>query len=305
MNRLRMPLLILGLVGALLVAVAVFLVVRLGRGVPVQLPVAVADIPPGTPLDPTQFRLQEVRGLDARTLEAYVTAEEFVQVVGYPTLELIHAGFPLGRAQVSPEYQSRLTLLLSDETHLVYPLPVTADQVGNYLLAGDRVDVIFTLGRVAAQEMSHAQPVEEPRVPDLVEGEVLTATTTVTSGLPAAADLRPGEVVTTTLLLPVSKVILPDLLVLRVEREQIQTVAAGYGLGAEETQPTVVEGEIIRLYLELDREQAEVLSFALHNGALNLPARAVVAGGASEGFAWDDFVELFFADRPAEELREE
>jgi hypothetical protein len=53
-----------------------------------------------------------------------------------------------------------------------------------------------------------------------------------------------------------------------------------------------------RLYLEVSREQAEVLSFALHNGALNLPARAVTAGGASDGFTWDDFVERFFEDRP-------
>jgi hypothetical protein len=62
---------------------------------------------------------------------------------------------------------------------------------------------------------------------------------------------------------------------------------------------------VIRLYLELDREQAEVLSFALHNGALNLPARAEPVGGESEGFTWEDFEDLFYQGRPGEELRGE
>jgi hypothetical protein len=80
----------------------------------------------------------------------------------------------------------------------------------------------------------------------------------------------------------------------------VRTAAASYGLSGEDPQPVVVEGEIVRLYLEVDREQAEILSFALHNGALNLPARAVPAEGTSEGFTWDDFEQLFFEGRPDE-----
>jgi len=286
MSRFRIPLLIMGLVGAFVVMVLVVLVVRLGRGTPVALPVAIQDIPPGTPLEPSQFHLEQVRGLRPDTLSAYITAEEFAPYVGRVTLETIHAGSPVLKAQVDAEYQSRLTLTLSDPTHLVYPLPVSADQVGNFIVAGDRVDIIFSLGRVAAQEMVHAYTVPGP------PGEVV--------GVPTPEPLRPGDVITTTLHLPLSKVILPDVLVLRVEREQIRPTTTGYGL-SEDQQSTArtVEGDILRLYVEVDREQAEVLSFALNNGTLNLPARAQPAGGTSPGFTWDDFVDYFFRDRPA------
>jgi len=297
MSRFRAPLLILGLVGAVVVFVTVVVVIRVGRGAAVELPVAVDDIPPGTTLSPQLFRLQSVRGLDSAALDAYVTAEEFGRVAGYPLLEMVHAGFPLGEAQVRTDEpnarQSRLTLLLSDPAHLVYPLAVTADQTGNFLMAGDHVDVIFTLGRVAAQEMQHAEVSEGPHLTGLDASEVTSATVEP----PPRTAPRPGEIVTTSLQLPVAKVILADVPVLRVEREQIRSASTGYGLGSEEAQPAAVEGDVLRLYLEVDREQAEVLGFALHNGALNLPARARPAGGASEGFAWDDFVELFFAGR--------
>ena len=114
MSKVRLPLLIAGAVGAVVVMALVFIVIRAGRGTPIELPVAAADIPPGAAIDPSMFRLQEVRGLDDATLEAYVEADEFGAVVGHRTLEMIHAGSPVLWAQINPEQQSRLTLTLSD-----------------------------------------------------------------------------------------------------------------------------------------------------------------------------------------------
>jgi Flp pilus assembly protein CpaB len=307
MKRLRTPLIILGLLGAVVVAVAVVLVVRVGRGTPVELPVAISDIPPGAALEPQLFRLEEVRGLDTG---AYVTKDEFAAYVGYPTLETVHAGFPVGKAQVRTDdpnlRQGRLTLLLSDEEgdedHLVYPLAVTPDQVGNYLVPGDHVDVIFTLGRAAANQIEHVEEVEAPPLP----GASNPSTPTVPAAPVVVIEYEDdNQYVTTTLDLPLAKVILPDVPVLRVEREQIRTASASYGLGGAESTERVVQGDVQRIYLEIDREQAEVLSFALHNGALNLPARVEPVGGHTEGYTWDDFVDSFFADRPQEELRGE
>ena len=48
MSKVRLPLLIAGAVGALVVMVLVFIVIRIGRGTPVELPVAATDIAPGT-----------------------------------------------------------------------------------------------------------------------------------------------------------------------------------------------------------------------------------------------------------------
>lgn len=296
-KNIRWPLVILGLVLACIAAVGVFAVIRLGRGAPAQVPVAIDDIPPGTALQPSQFRLQEVRGLDPSTLEAYVEADEFAAVVGHETLEMVHAGSPLLWAAVDPEQQTHLTLALSDPAHVVYPLPVTADQVGNYLVAGDYVDVIFTLGRTAAQVLTHVEEWEY----DGPAGPGCTAQ------VEPPSPFCPGDPMSYTLSfdLPLAKVVLPNVRVMRVEREQVRTSYAGYGLGSEEQpgQQVVEEGEIIRIYLELDQHQAEVLSFALHNGALNLPARAEAVGSETEGFTWQDFEELFFQGRPQSERR--
>ena len=214
MSRVRWPLLVIGIVGAVLVGVAVVLVVRMGRGTPIPLPVAIEDIPPGTPLEPQLFRLTHVRDLDPATLEAVVTADEFPDYMGLPVVETVHAGSPVFKAQIQTdapnEWQSRITLLVSDPGHVVFPIPVSPDQVGNFVVPGDYVDVVFTLGRVAAQEMSHGYV-----VPEEVGVRSLRAIT-------PTEELKVGEVITETLHLPVAKVILPDVRVLRVEREVVQ-----------------------------------------------------------------------------------
>ncbi|HEY75980.1 MAG TPA: hypothetical protein G4O00_07345 [Thermoflexia bacterium] len=304
MSRVRWPLLVIGIVGAIIVAVAVILVVRMGRGTPVPLPVAIDDIPPGTALDPQLFRLTEVRDPDPAFLEAVVTADEFVQYMGLPVLETVHAGSPVFKAQVATEapneWQHRVSLLVSDPDHVVFPIPVSPDQVGNYIVAGDYVDVIFTLGRVAAQEMSHEYVVPE----EVGVRETGQVTPTGKVGAQGIAPLWVGGAITETLHLPVAKVILPDVRVLRVEREVVQTAGFSYGTGAKEetgvgARGVAPTGDVIRLYLEVDREQAEVLAFALNNGVLNLPAHARPIGTPTEGFTWDDFVDRFFQDRPA------
>ena len=295
MSRVRWPLLVVGVVGAILVAAAVVVVVRVGRGTPVPLPVAIDDIPPGTAIDPQLFRLTEVRDPDPAFLEAVVTADEFREVMGLPVLETVHAGSPLLWAQVGTEapngWQSRVSLLVSDPEHVVFPLPVSPEEAGNYVVAGDYVDVVFTLGRVAANEMVHAWEVPE--------GVGINPRTGMTATVRPTPPPVVGEVITETLRLPVAKVILPDVRVLRVEREVVQSPSVAYGTGAEEEPPPrPVEGDVIRLYLEVDREQAEVLAFALNNGVLNLPAHARPIDTPTEGFTWDDFVDRFFQDRP-------
>jgi Flp pilus assembly protein CpaB len=302
MSKLRTPLIILGLAGAVIVAVVVVLVVRLGRGTPVEILIAKQDIEPGEKVEPAMFQLEEIRGMSHGPLSTYIRREEFLaKYNGLPALTMINKGSPLMKAHLpdpdSPAglqaRQGRLTLLLDDPENVVYPLPVSVDQVGNYVVAGDYVDVTFTLGRMAASDVQHVEEIPAPTLQP--SGRVTTPT------VPIARRSKAAEHVTTTLSLPVAKVILPNVHVLRVEREQVRSASATYGTSGETTTRTE-EGDVVRLYVELSREDVEVLSFALHNGALNLPARAEPSSEATEGFFWDDFVDSLFADRPAEEL---
>jgi len=303
LKRLRSPLLILGILLAAIVCGAVVLVVRFSQPQTVELPVAIDDIEPGTAINPQLFRLEEVSGLSPESLAAYVSKEEFLGAYnGLPTLETIYAGSPILKAQMpdpdDPDVgswrQKRLTLLLKDPANVVYPIPVSADQVGNYIFAGDYVDVVFTLGRVAMSEFEHSEKVEAPDLE--MPGASLPTTPTV----PSVTKIRVDQWVTTTLSMPVAKVILPNVHVLKVEREvQRSSASASVGTGGD-TEPVVIEGDVVRLYVELSREDVEVLSFALHNGALNLPARAEPSDATTEGYFWEDFVDALFTDRDLE-----
>lgn len=305
LKRLRSPLLILGIVLAAAVCLAVVMVVRFSQPKTVELPVAINDIEPGTSINPKLFRLEEVSGLSPESLDAYVSKDEFLgEYNGLPALETIYAGSPILKAQLpdpdDPDVgswrQKRVTLLLKDPANVVYPIPVSADQVGNYIYAGDYVDVVFTLGRVAMSEFEHSEKVE---VPDL---SMPGASPPTTPTVPSVTKIRADEWITTTLSMPVAKVILPNVHVLKVERE-VQRSSASSSLGTgDDSEPVVIEGDVIRLYVELSQEDVEVLSFVLHNGALNLPARAEPFDATTEGFFWEDFVDRLFADRDLEEL---
>jgi Flp pilus assembly protein CpaB len=308
LKRLRSPLLILGIVLSAVVCGAVVLVLRFSQPQTVELPVAIDDIEPGTAINPKLFRLEEVSGLSSESLDAYVTKEEFLgDYNGLPALETIYAGSPILKAQMpdpdDPDVgiwrQKRLTLLLKDPENVVYPIPVSADQVGNYIYTGDYVDVVFTLGRVAMSEFEHSEKVEVPDLP--MPGATLPTTPTVPTA-PPVTTIKADEWVTTTLSMPVAKVILPNVHVLKVEREvQRSSASASVGTG-DDSEPVVIEGDVVRLYVELSRADAEVLSFVLHNGALNLPARAEPSDTTTEGYFWEDFVDALFADRDMEEL---
>jgi Flp pilus assembly protein CpaB len=304
LKKLRSPLLILGVLLAAVACGAVVLVLRYSQPKAVELPVAIDDIEAGTAIDPKLFRLEEVSGLSPKSLDAYVTKEEFLgRYNGLPALETIYAGSPILKAQVpdpdDPDVgswrQDRLTLLIKDPENVIYPIPVSADQVGNYIHSGDYVDVIFTLGRVTMSDFQHGEKVEAP---DLAMPGVTRPTTPT---VPTVKRFKADEWVTTTLSMPVAKVILPNVHVLKVEREvQRSSASASIGTGGD-SEPVVIEGDVVRLYAELSREDAEVLSFALHNGELNLPARAEPSDATTEGFFWEDFVDTLFADRDVEE----
>jgi Flp pilus assembly protein CpaB len=295
MNRLGSPLFWIGLVLTALVVVAVFFGGKLLTPAPVQVPVALGDVPPNTEISPSLFRLEQWTGVQGRTLGEYVTKDEFGQYVGSVTVETVHAGFPLGKAQVLKPGEAnarirRLTLMLQTQAGMtVFPIPVEADTAGNFIQAGDYVDLVFSVGAVNVREMDN--PPDPTPTPPAIAGMGIVQPT-------------PRPPVTETLRLPVSKLVIQNVPVLKVEREVTRpsaspaSISIGVGGSSAPGQPAYVEGDVERLYVALDQEQLEIVSFILYNGDVRVAAHATVfPEKPTEGVTWDDFEDWFFAQR--------
>jgi Flp pilus assembly protein CpaB len=298
MNRVSSPLFWIGLILTGLVTLAVFFGGKMMTPASVEVPVALGDIPPGTQIGPSLFRLEEWTGVQGRTLAEYVTKNEFGPYIGAVTVETVHAGFPLGKAQVMQPGEGnariqRLTLMLQgQEGKVIFPLPVDADSAGNYLQAGDYVDLVFSVGAVNVRDVD--DPPDPTPTPPAIAGAGL--------GFQQPTP-TPRPPLTETFRLPLSKLVIQNVPVLRVEREIVRnnapSVSIGLGGGAQQAgQPSVSYGDVQRLYVALDQEQVEIISFILHNGDVRVAAHATIyPEEPTEGVTWDDFEDWFFEQR--------
>lgn len=294
MNRIGSPLFWVGLILTGIVVLAIFFGGKMMTPASVEVPVALADIPPGTEISPALFRLEKWTGVQGRTLNEYVTKNEFGPYMGALTVETVHAGFPLGKAQVmrpgegNPRIQRMTLMLQGQEGQVIFPLPVDADSAGNFLQAGDYVDLVFSVGSVNVRDMD--DPPDPTPTPPAIAGLGMQQPT-------------PRPPVTETLRLPVTKLVIQNVPVMRVEREVSRnaspsSVSIGIGGSTQTGQPSVTYGDVERLYVALDQEQVEIVSFILHNGDVRVAAHATVyPEKPTEGVTWDDFEDWFFEQR--------
>ncbi len=270
--------LIAGLVLAVLVAAGLVLFVNLSRPRSVLVPIAVGDIPAGTVVQRAMFRGAEMANVDAETLDAWVLASDFNQAVGRRLNSDVRAGFPVARAQIDPNavgaIETRLSLAVPGSAGYYLPIPVTPDQVGNFIQPGDRIDLLVHIGSISARELN--------------------------AGPPSGGAQQPASTkkVSETLGLPVTKLIVQNLEIIRVERDaaprasqnQAQTVAR------EPARP----GDVRRLYALVTRDQLEVLTFALRNGDHSFAVRGAgntLPPAPTDAVTWNDFERWLFAQR--------
>ncbi|MBN1283971.1 MAG: hypothetical protein JXB47_01090 [Anaerolineae bacterium] len=303
---------LLGLALVVLGILAVLLLARLTLPPVVDVPVAAADITSGTVIDRSLFKIESMRGLSGGALDAFITRDEFLALYEGGMIadgEMVYAGFPLSPRQIifldrpNPEVD-RLTLLAQDG-NVVFPIDVQPGQIGNYVKAGDYIDLVFTVGRVESNR------IEIPPVPTYVPslndvgGPPIELPVQPTEAPPVV--VQPANVVTPTptppfLELPVAVVSLPDVLILKVEREQIPNYAAAApglaGPGAEAAAP-FLEGDVIRVYVELAPDDAAIAAFLLASGSVIAPShRAAVGDAQPYGLTWTDFKNWYLSRRP-------
>lgn len=282
--------LIVGALLAVIVAAGIFLLWRASRPVVYELPVAVTDIPAGTVLRPQLFKVVQWSNLDEDTLRRLITVDEFDRANGKTTLTDIRAGFPVAESQVDPnsnaEGESRLSQVISGTKTSYIVMPVNPDMIGNYVQPGDRVDVLVSIGDLSANEFNIG--------PD---GELLVQDKTQGSG--AADAYKPA------LVPPMSKLILQNMRIIRIDREvprdQNNNATDEEAQRAREVARRVAD--VKRLYIEVTRDQYEVLSFVLNNGKRNIAVRAATGDTViepTEGVTWNDFVRWFYIQRGKE-----
>jgi Flp pilus assembly protein CpaB len=278
----RKTFLILGAILGVIVAVGIFLYFQISRPTVVEVPVALNDIPAGTVLKAGFFRVAGLSNVDSQTIAKWITVADWSKVDGKVTTSDIRAGFPIAKAQIDPNsssaQESRLSVVLTGTNDYYIVIPTKPEEVGNYVQPGDRVDLIISIGGVDRVDKLSLGPQETGDVVDH------------------------AEAVTQTIPLPVSKLVVQNLSVLRVDRAPVQrsTTSSTQGQAAQQDTASPTTSDVKRLYIKVDRDQLEVLSFVLNNGKRNIVVRA--ANGSkeslpSDGVTWDDFVRWFFAQR--------
>jgi Flp pilus assembly protein CpaB len=272
--------LILGVVLALVVAGGVFLFLQSSRPTVVEVPLAINDIPAGTTLKADQFRIARMANVEKQTLAKWVLKGDWGMADGKVSTSEIRAGFPLAKSQIDPNasdaLETRLSYALTNTEDYYIVLPVKSDEVGNYIQPNDRIDVIVNFG-AGDQKGALTLPITD------------TSTTA-----PAAEDadtVASTSALTKTIDPPITKLLIQNLQILRIDRD------AGKNSDGQSAPPT---GDVKRLYIKVNRDQLEVLSFVLNNGKHSYAIRAAISGNdapPSDGVIWNDFVRWFFAQR--------
>lgn len=270
---------IIGVVLGIIVAGGIFAYMQMSRPITVEVPVAIGDIPAGSVLKSTMFRVAQMANVDKDTLDKWITVSEWSRADGKVVTSDIRTGFPIAEAQIDPNssraQETRLSLALTGKNDYYIVLPVGPNDVGNYIQPGDRIDLLVSLGNANSKDKVAVQQPNELRNANDVDVQVIIS------------DTAP---------MPMSKLVVQNMTVLRVDRD---VVRAPSGAQQSPTQPTAL-GNVMRLYVRVDRDQLEVLSFVLNNGKQNIAVRA--ASGSTDtvpadGVTWEDFINWFYAQR--------
>ncbi len=285
----RKTFLILGALLAFVFGIGIFIFLQVTRPIVVEVPVAVSDIPVGTVLKSGLFRVAQFSNVDPSTVAQWVTVGTWNNANGKVTNSDIRAGFPIAKSQIDPnissQVETRLSMLLTDTNQYYFVVPVKPDEIGNFIQPGDRVDIILNLGTGSGGDSLSA---ENPNATDGTGG----------SGGNAAVSAESGVTLTTKM--PVTKLVMQNLSILKVDRSTPNSSSSSQQTEGQAKATSVPLGSVQRIYIKVDRDQLEVMSFVMNNGKHDYAVRA--ASGSQEslptdGVTWADFVRWFYAQR--------
>jgi Flp pilus assembly protein CpaB len=282
--------------GLLLAGGAVVAFVLLGQVLnptPLRVVVAREDIQRGDILTEDVLMVSKQQ-LSPSLASYYVQESDLPLVLGGVAVDSIYKGDPIAKMRLAVgqdiEKARRLSAALGDTTKVIRVIPVKPDNCPSLVYPGDVIEIGFSL---SGQMPSQIGPKETPQARGY----------NVPVGGGAAVEEEGEE----TFDLPASKVVLRDVLVLRVEHKQIPNPNYGAGVGSQANeQPAFLKGDVERLVVLVGEQDSELLDFAIHNGKLSVGLRSYLvrdemdAGEeqpATLGVTWTDFDEWFRAQR--------
>lgn len=276
------------LVGLLLTVgafVAFFILGNILNPPPYQVIVVVRDVVPGTTLT-KDLVTTNAQSLSPRVASGYVMADNLDLYMGATIIEPMHPGDPLTKSRLAkdgnPAAARRAALGLDDPAKTLMVVPVDDKTAPDNIAHGDRVDLIYTVGR---------EPTSNNETGLNPYSQYSGGTQ---AGGTAAGEQESDEDVT----LPLAKLVFKNLKIARAHREKQPNPQY---TGAEGESP-YIEGNINGLEVVVDREQEELLGWAIQHGKVRV---ALVSPNASPedtsvatmGMTWDDLVEWFRMNR--------
>ncbi len=293
--------LILGIILAAGAVVAVIFIGQLTQPTLYDVMIVVQEVPAFTELTPDLVSVDS-QSVSPAVAEKYVLAADWEEMLAEGSIvaaEHLRPGQPILRELVASgaeaEGLSRLAVALDDPDLVILSVPVAQDEIPS-TVPGDVVGLFVSAGQIRAESLV-----------------TFTTRTVGTPGPGASGGYTrtfysrqddEARVVTDTLelQLPFSKWIANGV-VYRLNRDRQEN--PNYGAPGMESEPRYIEGELKGLDVVVHRDLAELVTFSLANGQVQVAVLPAVARGyvesgdfpPSPGLTWSDFEDLFFQER--------
>ena len=280
--------LILGLVLAVGAFAALLLLGQVLNPTPYQVVVVINEVAPGEQLRYDMIAT-DPQSVDPKVAAEYVLADELDGWLGSTIVDPLHPGQPLLKAHLvregHPRADHRLSLALEETDKVAMVIPVDAETAPQDIRPGDRVDLVYGVGRVREESgVSESAPWLD---------QELTPSPAITPAYQSSLTPTPMPNID----FPFAKVVLQDLEVVRVIHEKRSNPAYG---GPQSEEPPTLKGDVKALQVVLPREQAEMMHYGVTTGDYRvalLSPNAPEAADATLGMTWKDLEAFFWAQR--------
>jgi hypothetical protein len=286
--------LILGLFLTVGAFVALLLLGQVLNPTPYQVTVVIKEVAPGERLRQDMIAT-DPQSVDPKVATEYILASEADDWMGTTVIDPLHPGQPLLKANLvregHPKADRRLSLALADGDKVAMVIPVDAETAPQDIRSGDRVDLVYGVGRVREQTGAPST------APWLANDEDLAGSSVVTGTSWRAPDASLTPTPMPQIDFPFAKVALQDLEVVAVIHDERPNPAYG---GPQSDEPPTLKGDVKALQVVLPREHAEMMHYGVTTGDYRialLSPNAPESGDATLGMTWKDLEAFFWAQR--------